>query len=242
MWLLLGFAVVLFATIVILLLSPYFNVREINIRRQDARVDIGEVERILNPLFSERLVFVSRARVRDLLTPKFPDLDRVVIEKKYPSTLTVTVVLDPVLARVVIDTEEASTASGVSLHRYVTTDGYLVSSPIALKDEPTQLIELTDWGLSPADRTRVLDPEDLRTVLLASDILRRDFGLTISRILFFLRARELHIETDKAELWFDLESPLSVQLERFRQFLSESSFDVVKRYIDLRVKDMIIYQ
>lgn len=230
----------------ILLFSPYFNVREIHVRRQDARVDIEEVQRILTPLFSERLVFVSRARIRDLLASEFPDLQSVEVAKNYPSTLSVTVVLDPVLVRINIDTEQMSgsvlAGSGVSVHRYITEEGYLVSSPIELADEPTLALELTDWGLMPEDRTKVFDPEELRTVLLAGDILRRDFGLETKRTLFFLRAHEFHIETNKGALWFDLESPLAVQLQRFRQLLTEASFDDVKKYIDLRIADTIVYQ
>lgn len=245
-WLLVGVAIVAVAVMAILLFSPYFNVREIHVRRQDARVDIEEVQKILTPLFSERLVFISRARVRDLLTTEFPDLDRVEIAKDYPSTLTVTVVLDPVLVRIGIDMERGSgsalSGSGVAVHRYVTEDGYLVFSPIALADEPTLALELTDWGLLPENRTKIFDPEDLRTVLLAGDILRRDFGLETRRTLFFLRAREFHIVTNKGEIWFDLGSLLSVQLERFRQFLSEASFDDVTKYIDLRIADKIIYR
>lgn len=245
-WLLIAAVLLAAATAGILLFSPYFNVREINIRRQDARVDIEEVQKILSPLFNERLLFVSRSQVRHLLSVAIPDLQSVEIDKDYPSSLTVTVVLDTLMAEVLIDAIDGSGAtivgSGSGLHRYITRGGYLVSSPIALSDEPYQKITLTDWAIAPTDRTFVFNPEELKTILIASDVLRRDYGLVTAGITYFMRAREYHILTDKAELWFDLASPLSEQLQRFRQFLAEASLDDVQDYIDLRIADTIVYK
>jgi len=248
MWLAIGAAVLISAIIGILLFSPFFNVREIHIRRQDARLDIEEVQRILSPLFSERLLFVSKAHVRALLAPELPDLQSIDIQKTYPSSITVTVLLNPVLAEVTlvgIDAVSGSgsqTQSGAGLHRYVTRHGYVTASPIALEGGPYQKIFLTDWSLAPSERTRIFSEEELHTILLAGDILRRDYGLETKKILYFIRAREFHIATDKGELWFDLGSPLAVQLQRFRQFLANATLDEVRKYIDLRIEDTIVYQ
>lgn len=246
-WLAAAVGLVALLVVGVILFSPYFNVREMRIKRQDARLDIEEVQRALTPLFNERLLFVSKAQVRNLLTPILPDLQSVEIGKDYPSTLDVTVTLDGLLAEVTIDTPRSAsgsmaTGSGSGMHQYITRDGYLVVSPTVVSGGPYQMLKLTDWAIAPSNRTRVFRSEDLRTILLTLDILRRDYGLDTLETLYFMRAREFHIKTDKVELWFDLESPLSAQIQRFRQFLAEATFDDAKEYIDLRIADTIVYK
>lgn len=246
-WLAVGLLCLAVIGLAILLFSPYFDVREINIRRGDGRIDIEQAQQALKPLFHERLLFVSRAHVRNLLDPVYPDLDEVEIDKTYPSTLGVLIVLDDIFASVVIDRPGGSGAtlagSGVvAFHQYVTRNGYLVSSPTEVKGGPFQQITLTDWAVEPKNRTRVFRPDHLKTILLAADILRRDYGLSTIETKYFMRAQEFHISTDKTELWFDLASPLTEQLQRFRQFLAEASFDDAKQYIDLRIADTIVYK
>jgi hypothetical protein len=252
-WLIMATGGIAIALAAVLLFAPFFDVRTIHIRRQDARIDPEEVQETLSPLFRQRLVLVTRAQVSALLQSQYIDIERVEILKEYPSTLNVTIFTDPVMATITIDESGAPEAqgsggllpaanTGASLQLYVTTRGYFVTSPVPLSAAPLEQLTVTDWSMRPQNRTRFLSPEFLQTVFHARDTLRRDFGLESTEITLFIRAQEFHIRTEKGTLWFDAQSPLSMQFQRLREFLKTVSFDQVKSYVDLRIADKVIYK
>ena len=243
LWLIIGSLATLALVVGALLFAPLFDVREIRIRRQDARIDPERVQQALHPLFSRRLVLVTRSNVSSLLAEQYPDLKEVTIAKDYPSTLIVSLVLDPVVAHAVVMDDATDAGSGTTLDAYITSRGLFVLSPIPIVTrEPLETLTLTDWVVRPQDRTLVLEPAVLRTIILARDTLRRDFGLSPSRIVYYMRAREFHIATERGTLWFDLQSELGVQFGRLREFLKTTSFDAVKEYVDLRIADRVVYR
>ncbi len=249
-WLIIGISVCILTTAAILIFAPIFDVRQIHIRRQDPRVDIAEIEQTLAPLFRQRLVLVTKNQVAAMLQNEYPDIEQVEVQKNYPSTLDITIVLEPVVASVTIDDplEGTSTQSGSALSAtgafdYLTRSGYFVMSPIKLVSSvPIENLHVTDWGIMPQNRTQIIAPSFLKTIFSARDALRTDFGLTVKDIVVFLRAREFHIRTNKVTLWFDLTSPLSVQFQRFREFLKNFPLEQAKEYIDLRIADKIVYK
>lgn len=249
LWIAIGTGIIILTVAGTLLFAPFFDVREIKVRRQDPRIDPEEIQQTLAPLFKQRLVLVTRNHVAGMLHAQYPEIERVEIGKDYPSTLSVSVYLEAVAAEVVIVDDMdigsgsgSTTGSGTDVYTYVTRKGTFVTSPIRLTGGPYPKLTVTDWGIRPQNRTTLLAPEFLQTIFLARDALRRDFALQSQNISIYLRAQEFHIKTNKATLWFDLRSPLNVQFQRFREFLKTLSLDQAKEYIDLRIADKIIYQ
>lgn len=242
-WMIVGTMSIVVIVAGVLLFAPFFDVREIRVRRQDPRIDPEEVQHVLAPLFSERLVLVTRAQVSALLAAHYADLADVRISKDYPSTLTVTVTLDPIVAAATLQEPDGATGTGATTSfAYITARGLFVVSPIRIIDAPLETLVLDDWAVRPQDRSFVIEPEVLRTITLARDTLRRDFGLIPKRTTYFMRAKEFHILTERGTLWFDLQSELRVQFGRFRAFLKTVSFDAVKEYVDLRIADRVVYR
>jgi hypothetical protein len=251
-WMLIGAGTAIAGIIAILLFAPFFDVREMHVKRQDPRIDPEEIQEALSPLFKQRLVLVTRGQVEAMLQAVYPDVERVEIGKQYPSTLNVTVYLEPVAAQVKIDEGDlqAAVASGavltgsgaLEMYSYVTRSGFFVTSPIRLTSSPLPVLTITDWAIRPQNRTVLLQPDFLQDIFLARDTLRRDFGLTTANTIVYLRAQEFHIRTNKLVLWFDLRSPLTVQFQRFRRFLKEVPIDQTKEYVDLRIADKIVYK
>ncbi len=249
-WIIILIGIIAFAFVGTLLFAPFFDVHEIQVRRQDPRIDPEEIEQILSPLFNQRLVLVTKNQVAGMLLNAFPEIDRVEIQKDYPSSLRVTVYLEAIAAEIIIDdgdekpetgSGDSLAGSGAQLYTYVTKNGFVAESPIRLPEAYPKLL-ITDWGIRPQNRTPILSTQFLQSIFLARHILRRDFGLQSLRITVFLRAKEFHIRTNKATIWFDLRSSLPVQFERFREFLKNLSLDQVKEYIDLRIAGLIIYK
>ncbi len=250
LWLAIGAGLIIITVAGALLFAPFFDVRDMRVRRQDPRIDPEEIQETLSPLFKQRLVLVTRSQVAAMLQAEYPEIERVEIGKDYPSTLNVSVYLEAVSAEIIINDSADSlsgsgstaTGSGTNTFTYVTRSGTFVTSPIRLAGGPYPKLTITDWGIRPQNRTPLLSRVFLQTIFLARDTLQRDFGLQSQNITVFLRAQEFHIQTNKTTLWFDLRSPLNVQFQRFREFLKALSLDQSKAYIDLRIADKIIYK
>lgn len=233
------------AIIGILLFSPIFDVKQIQVRRQDARLDIEEVQEVLKPLFHTRLPFITKNQVFELLADQYPDIRRIEISKQYPSTLIISAYLDTVAAELRLDEPYTGTGamSGSGSYAYVTTDGYAVFTPIALSEgDKLPKLRITDWGVKPTNRTFLLSPTFLQTIFQARDMLSDNFGFTVTDITVFIRAQEFHVRANKVSLWFDLTSPVALQFQRFRDFLKTVPLDQVKEYVDLRISDRVIYK
>lgn len=229
----------------IVLFSPLFDVKQIQVRRQDARLDVEEVQQVLSPLFHTRLPLVTKAQVLALLQQQYPDIRRVEIAKQYPSTLVISAYLDTVVAELSLEQPMygSGATSGSGSYAYLTAEGYTVFSPMKLNDSgKLPLLRVVDWGVKPADRTFLVSPEFLQTVFQARDMLAQNFGFTVSETTMYIRAQEFHIKANKVSLWFDIASPLALQFQRFRDFLKTVPLEQVKDYIDLRISDRVIYK
>lgn len=168
-------SVVVVSVSAVLLFAPFFNVRRINIERRDPRIDPGEIQQTLSALFNQRLVLVTNAQVTSMLETEYPDIVRVSINKDYPSTLSVSIALEPVIASVTMeengakDTEVLSgallTSTGAVHYAYITTQGTYVTAPIRLTREKLERLVITDWGIVPQNRTKLLSPDILRMIL-----------------------------------------------------------------------------
>lgn len=250
MWLLIGIGTIVSSILIALLFSPFFDVRTIVIQRQDPRIDLSDVQQNLAPLFRQRMVLVTKSQIASLLQSQYPDIESIAMTKKYPSTLSITLTLEPVVARVIIDESDPKDSSqtgaivaGSGSYAYITKSGIFVESPIKLSGSvPIPTLRFTDWGIRPQNRTRVIQGEFTQQIFAARDALRTDFGLTTLDIVVYVRAQEFHIRTNKTTLWFDLKSSLNSQFERFRQFLKTLSLEQAKQYVDLRIEDKIVFR
>ncbi len=248
-WIALSVAVIF---VCIIIFSPILSVREIRIIRTDRRVDIEHVQRALAPLFSEHLLFLTHKQTLPMVERAVPDLREMTLEKQYPSTLIVRVDLDPIVAQLDIvnpdgsaPEEEVDIGTGADvLGDYLTAQGVYVTYPPSLARTGTGLttIRIVDWGVRPEPWKPLLDVEILERMGQAEDLLLRQFSQQTVLRAVYLRAREFHIQTQKHSLWFDMRSPVSEQIDRYRLFLQTIGADAATRYVDLRLQDRIVYR
>lgn len=234
----------LLAVIGILLFSPALQVREIRVSRNDPRVDIESVQRSLAPLFGERLMFVANADIYPLLKQAMPDLESAEIKKSYPSTLAITLRPSPIIAQLKIDAAQGEAGSGSSLGDYLTDDGmYVQYAPQQVNaGSGLTLLRLIDWGAKPVPWTPLLSPEFLDTIEKTEAALNAEFNLKTTERIVYLRAREFHLKTGGIELWFDVRSTVGEQIERYRLYRKTSDKTQAKQYVDLRLRDKIVYK
>jgi hypothetical protein len=254
------FALFFIAGLILLLIgigifSPVLNVREIHVSRSDMRLDSVLIQQALKPLFGRRMPFLSVEEIPKLLTTELPDAHRsavpdlltVTIRKDYPSSLQISLTLRPLAYRLSIespDQKKPGVVAAGSGADFLTKDGLYVTYTALEAGSGTLLpqIHIVDLGVKPDPWKPLLTTEFLQNMKTTEDALQSQFGQLIRNRTVFLRAREYHLQTQTAELWFDLKSPIEEQLARYRLFLQSVPPGSAKQYVDLRIPDKLIYK
>lgn len=235
--------------------SPAFSLTEIRVRRTDRRLDEELMHAALRPLIGNHLFYLSGGEVQPLLTsplpragrPAVPDLASVSVSKDYPSTMIVSVELSPVIARLAIEEPgggEKKEGTGAILADYLTEDGMYVTyvpSQVA-SGAALPLIRIVDWSARPQPWHVVLEPSFLEGMRKAEQSLTEQFGQPVTERIAYLRAKEFHLKLPAYMLWFDFKSTLEEQVQRYRLFLRTAGASAATRYVDLRLRDRIVYR
>ncbi len=248
-WAIGGVTVIMVVGIGILVFSPLFDIKQIRVQREDTRLDTEEIQRALSPLFHHRLFLVTRGQVENLLMPNFADITGVSINKTYPSTLEVSLTLDPLIAELTIAGEApVQVGSGFLLpttssgYTYLSAKGYVVVSPAKLDNEPLPVIKILDWAVRPDHRSFLLDPEFMKALFDTRDELEEFFATPVTAMTVYVRANEFHLQNQGKSFWFDAATPMDEQFQRLREFLRATSLNQVKKYVDLRLADKVVFQ
>ncbi|MBP9750753.1 MAG: FtsQ-type POTRA domain-containing protein [Candidatus Peribacteraceae bacterium] len=230
---------------VMVFFSPALRLNSIGIARSDLRIDIPTVQRALKPLMGERLFFVSSHEIQERLQGAVPDLQSVSISKGYPNRLSVQLTLDPIVARLRIESASAPAAeSGTVLSDYLTRSGIYVQYAAAQVPGVESVPELivVDWAARPNVGTKPFDPRILERLPEAEHALSEQFGQAVQTRTIYVRAQEFHLQLKEFAVWFDLKSELEDQLKLYRIFLQTVPQKDVKEYVDLRLADRIVYR
>jgi hypothetical protein len=191
------------------------------------------------------LFFLTVQEVRSRILEAVPEVARVDASKQYPSTLRVSVTVEPLIARLeIVDPSGKATGSGEGLPRdYLTSGGIYVAYPagVVAQDASLPSLRLVDWGVRPVSGTRLLAEDFLTSIRGAEEQLLMQFGQAVLQRTVFLRAREFHLTTKDLTLWFDLRSPIESHIARYRLFL-QAAKEKAKEYVDLRLSDRIVYR
>ncbi len=239
--------------------SPILQLRDIRVGRTDPRIEEELVQSALRPLLGKHMLFLNTQDIAPLLTAALPRVDRsavpdllsVTVRKDYPSSLSVRIALDPLIARLAMrePAGQADTAPKTQTGEVITSD-FLTSKGMYAPYLPSQvgsgtalpLFTIVDWGARPVPWTTLIEPDFLKTMQDAEKELKDQFSQPVSERQMFIRAREFHLKTPAHELWFDVRSPLAEQLERYRLFLRTVGAPMAKQYVDLRLADRVVYR
>jgi hypothetical protein len=127
---------------------------------------------------------------------------------------------------------------------------FLTQNGLYVVYEPSQVqtgsgilqLHIVDWGARPEPWKQLVDPNMLDLMRGAEAELQTQFGIQTKSRTIFVRAREFHLKTPTYMLWFDTRSPLAEQLQRYRFFLQSVGQGAATQYVDLRLKDKIVYK
>lgn len=253
----LGVGVVVLA-VTLLFFSPIFTLREIRVRRSDQRIEQDLVQVALRPLLGRHLLFFSSSEVVPLLSrplPRIgrsavPDVASAVVRKDFPSSITVDIALDPLIARLAIVAPGGETTTQLTETGAAVPTDYLTSEGAYAPYLPTQVLSgaqlpvmrIVDWSARPQPWQQLFTADFLARMQETEVKLQEEFKQKASERTVFLRAREYHLKMPAYELWFDAQSSVDEMLERYRLFLKSAGAGAAKRYVDLRLRDRIVYR
>ncbi len=240
------------AIIAFFLFSPSLRVHEIRLVNRDPRMNTELIMKSLAPIFGRQLLFVSTREVQIRVRDSVPDVKDVTISKGYPSKLSISITLHPLIARLVIENpdgsiaHEAAPTTGTGAQPvdqdFLTDNGLYVSVPSGASGTLLPVMNIVDWAVRPVPSTPLLSLDLLQRVSQTEQALREQFAAKISSRTVYIRAREFHFALPQYALWFDVSSPLSDQLERYRTFLKNVGPSQAHHYVDLRLTGRIVYR
>jgi len=251
-WMLVGICAAGVVVFAYLLFSPVVRVHEISVVRTDPRLDIGQVQTALAPLFGRHPFFVSRLEVYQLLKSRMPDITLVQVEKAYPDTLRVTPQLEPLVARITIvspdeEQREPVTASG-AWSNFMSAQGWYVQTATPQEANDLPELRIVDWGARPVPGDHLLPPPFLERMQATERALETQFGHTTVLRSVYMRGQEFHLlvqegsSEKRISLWCDTRTSVEEHILRYRLFLQTIGIEAVEEYIDLRLVDRVVYK
>jgi cell division septal protein FtsQ len=249
-WFLVGtFSILLIAGIA-LVVSPILEVRQIRVQRQESRIDIEHVQKVLAPLFGRRMLFLSSNDVLELLQGEFADLETITVSKNYPSELVVQVKLKPIVTELLIEEPPVVSSTGAIIpqpsplregHDYLTSNGIYVRLPGVFSGTTT--LTLGDWTLRPVPGNRIVSQQFLTALSDAEKELSKALNQTVKKRVVLLRSQEFQLTMSSGiTYWFDTHTTVAVQLTRLQIFRKAVGLGEVKRYVDLRISGRVVYR
>jgi hypothetical protein len=255
-WLLIGGVCLTVIAFVVLLFSPLLSVREIRVIRTEGRVDVRAVLQALTPQYGQRMMFLSQQEIAAAVRQVVPDVADIIVQKEYPSRISVRITLKPLAARLQVENPGQVAGSGATVpvagsgavvgpktYDFLTANGTYVVSDTQQLQLPLPIIRVVDWGVHPVPNSPLISEEILQNMKQAEEALTLEFGQEVRLRTVYIRAREFHLETSKKiSFWFDIRTPLQQQLGRLRSFLKSAKLTDVKSYIDLRLVGRVVYK
>lgn len=230
----------LFFLIIFFLVSPYYQLKEIEIKGDYINSDnsvknlIKEKSEINFLVSSNSLLFFPQKKIENLILQKFPHFEKIEIIKKFPNSMTVNLFERKEKVVWCVDFDEQKKCYDI--------DGLA----IAFRErgfEPDIFYIHHQYPQEVKLGKPVFSELEFNFILSLVDYLRKDFNFELSSISVLHRNRiSVKINND-FEIYFNLQDKLSNQLKRLKLLIDEEIEDINNiNYIDLRHQSQVYYK
>lgn len=222
-------------------MSGYFNIREIKAYSENP---INEnmkpiIIKELSGYKMENLLFLEESEITNKILKKHKNIEKIEINKNYPSTIEIKYSEFPLAANIVHETPSIKktyviNSQGYSIKEDVQSPGLpyikIISDEVFNKENP------------------IINKKTLDYILDSISYFQEKFGQRVIHANYKKTARELHLLTEREfYIWLDLQLSYEEQLKKLKKSLIK--LDIYKEnleYIDLRIAgnngDKIIYK
>jgi cell division septal protein FtsQ len=219
--------------IVFAIFSPYFKIKELDIKRTNSEIDIAAIETALKDFYGKNLLFIDKYQISQKLLDTFPTFQEIKIKEKFPSTLE----LEIELTRPFFTILNEETAN----HVVISEKGVILS---LLANPNIPKIKLKNYPNILKVGDSITNPDFLQKIKQTQEVLAKEFNIQTKEIVFYLYAQEFHIiSTTKTAFWFDLRRPIKDQLKLLKHVPQKIQLNSSRiEHVDLRIPNQISYK
>ncbi len=219
--------------IVFAVFSPYFDLKQIVVSRDDPNIDTEAIESELADFYGQNLLFLDQDLLRNTLEQRFPSFRSIEITEVWPASLSLKIALS----------EPAFTLQNQSNAEF-----YVISADgVILSDQPNELlpmIKVYDYTKPLIVGNRFVDQSVLDSAALAEQIMVNQIKIPVVDRLLFPTARELHLVSDRGTVfWLDLQLDAEAQLKKIDYGASKIGlFSRAVEHVDLRIPNQLYWK
>ena len=215
------------------LLSPYFEIKNITVDRDNPHIDVEAIEQVLKEIKGQNLILVSYDDIRDSLQEHFPEFRDIEISERWPNELILKINISP--ARFNIFNQETANFSVMS------EDGVILPQEA---QESLEVIKIFDLPRALKPGENFLEKDQVQKILNLQQLMNTQVKIPIAQRHFYPIAQELHlISQEGTAFWFDLRISPQSQIRKLELAANQIHLFTTKReHIDLRIPGQIFYQ
>lgn len=223
----------MFVFILFALLSPYFEIKQISVVRDNPHLDVEKIQSQLQDYYGKNLITLDDEKVKETLFENFPEFRSVKVLEKWPDEIQLKIQVSPP-AFTLLNKETANFST-------ISADGIvLAQSP----QENLPLITVQGYDKLIVPRSHFISKEYLESIQKAKYVSEEEIKLEVEEMRYIPKAKELHlILKNQTAIWLDLEVDVEAQLRKLE--LAASKIGVYQKplhHIDLRIPDHLFWE
>lgn len=229
----------------------YFRVQQIQISREDIRIDGATLGHFLSSSYAGKNIFlISKNEITQKVTQAFPEINTLRVQKKYPNTLVIHVSTFPVSFRWSCERTSKSFTIEGDVEKEVTSELYYINSAglITIPTESEKNAFLI-YEKSPCPevikrRDQILPASVIDEITKSKNLLESVIGKKIVRAGYYRDGDEIHlIADDETSFWIDFENPFQDQINKLKAAIEmDATLLGAMEHVDLRITGKIFYK
>jgi len=177
---------------------------------------------------SKNLILLNSQKTAEQLIKKFPELETIEIQKKFPNTLAFKFDEFPLSANLIVESSNLKKTYILNSLGFIIKENY---------ENPTlPFIKMqTEEAINPDKKA--IDKETLEYIISARQYFEEKFGMKVKEVIYKPIPRELHLLTERDfYIWLDIQQDYEEQLQKLKKASSEIDiYNEDIEYIDLRI-------
>lgn len=211
-----------------LFFSNQLSIKEIQVYKDQSLEANSPLQFYFNSAINQSIVFSDLSEVQNKILTDNPQIDKIAIKKKFPSTIKIEYTEFSIVANLLLSAEEVQ-------------QKYLLNSQgqVARKDIENPNLPFIKMTAVKAlkSQEQAIDPEKLKYILESRKAFEEKFGIKVFDVTYLKEARELHLRTEKYfYVWLDMTQNYDKQFSKLKKSLN--TLDIYNDpidYIDLRI-------
>ncbi len=243
-----------FGLIFVFFFTSFFVIKNINLERENLRVDAGKVVDSLKDYRYRNIFLISTGKIEKQLKKDFPEYKAISIKRVFPNTLMIQVQNFEIIAqaKIYIKPESKITEFDVETIELKPYEQILALNSEGIIEQKSEtheslpVLEISGLQEIPlVQGDRLIPKKNLDLIWEAKTILWEELGIASEELLFFPDAKEVHLKTEAGyKIWVDFTTPVSEQIDKLKKISNHVDWVETppSEHIDLRVKNRIIYK